>query len=162
MTGCFGDGRVSAENAAGTRKTLCTGAGYKTCRCKNQGALTQKVSEEKRYRHQKMRIYEDFGEGKLNREQYLQEKTGIAEHLEELSAQITVAKKTIEEMAVKGQVDHTEITDNQRFEEYRGQELSETMLSALIRKVIITPDGGVEIYWRYRDELLGENPAVAR
>lgn len=29
------------------------------------------------------------------------------------------------------------------------------MLSALIRKVIIAPDGGVKICWRYRDELLG-------
>ena len=111
-----------------------------------QKELTQRESEEKRYRHQKMRIYEDF----------------VAEHLEELSAQITVAKKTIEELSVKGQEDHTEITENQRFEEYRGQELSETMLSALIRKVIIAPDGGVEICWRYRDELLGEDQTAAR
>ena len=36
------------------------------------------------------------------------------------------------------------------------------MLSALIRKVIITPDGGVEICWRFRDELLGENPTAVR
>ncbi len=127
-----------------------------------QKELTQRESEEKRYRHQKMRIYEDFVEGKLSREQYLQEKVGIAEHLEELSAQITVAKKTIEELSVKGQEDHTEITEKQRFEEYRGQELSETMLSALIRKVIIAPDGGVEICWRYRDELLGEDQTAAR
>lgn len=79
-----------------------------------------KESEEKRYGHQKMRIYEDFVEGKLSREQYLQEKVGIEEHLAELSAQITVAKKTIEELSVKGQEDHTEINENQRFEEYRG------------------------------------------
>lgn len=118
-----------------------------------QKELTQKVSEEKRYSHQKLRIYEDFVEGKLSREEYLREKDGIAEYLEELSAQIIVTKKTIEELSIKGQEDNTEITENQRFEEYRGQELSETMLSALIRKVIIAPDGGVEIYWRYRDEL---------
>jgi len=79
--------------------------------------------------------------GKLNWEEYLQERYGIAERLEELSVQITVAKKTIEELSIKGQEDNTEITENQRFEEYRGQELSETMLSALIRKVIIAPDG---------------------
>lgn len=36
MTGCFGDGRVFAENAAGARKTLYAGAGYKTCRCRIQ------------------------------------------------------------------------------------------------------------------------------
>lgn len=127
-----------------------------------QKELTQKVSEEKKCRHQKIRIYEDFVEGKLSREQYLQEKAGIAEHLEELSAQIAVTKKTIEELSVKGQEDNAEITENRRFEEYRGQELSETMLSALIRKVIIAPDGGVEICWRYRDELLGENQTAAR
>lgn len=119
-----------------------------------QKELTQKVSEEKRYRHQKMRIYEDFVEGKLNREEYLRKKDDIAEHLEELSVQITVAKKAIDELSVKGQEDNTEIAENQRFEEYRGQELSETMLSALIRKVIIALDGGVEICWRYRDELM--------
>lgn len=116
-----------------------------------QNELTQKVSEEKRYSHQKLRIYEDFVEGKLSREEYLREKDSIAEHLEELSAQITVTKKTIEELSVKGQEDNTEITENQRFEEYRGQELSETMLSALIRKVIIAPDWGVEICCRFRD-----------
>lgn len=96
-----------------------------------------------------MRIYEDFVEGKLSREQYLQEKDSIAEHLEELSAQITVAKKNVEELSVKGQEDNTEITENQRFAEYRGHELSEAMLSALVHKVIIAPDGE----WRYRDEL---------
>lgn len=100
-----------------------------------------------------MSIYEDFVEGKLNREEYMREKDGIAEHLEELSAQIIAAKKAIEELSVKGQEDNTQITENQCFEEYRGQELSETILSALIRKVIIAPDGGVEICWRYRDEL---------
>lgn len=124
--------------------------------------LSQKISEEKRYKHQKMRIYEDFVEEKLSREQYLQEKDGIAEHLEELSAQITVAKKKVEELSIKGQEDNTETTDNQRFEEYRGQELSETMLSALVHKVIIAPDGGMEICWKYRDELLGENQTAAR
>lgn len=36
-----------------------------------------------------------------------------------------------------------------------------SMLSALICKVIIAPDGGVEICWRYRDELLGENQTAA-
>ena len=127
-----------------------------------QKELAQKVSEEKRYRNQKMRIYEDFVEGKLNREEYLREKYGIAEHLEELSAQIIAAKKAIEELSIKGQEDSAEIAGNQRFEEYKGQELSETMLSALIRKVIIAPDGGVEICWRYRDELFGENPAAVR
>lgn len=119
------------------------------------------VPEEKGCRHQKI-THEDIIEGKLNWEEYLREKAGIAEHLEELSAQITVAKKTIEELSVKGQEDHTEITENQRFEEYRGQELSETMLSALIRNVIIAPDGGVEICWKYRDELLGEDQTAAR
>lgn len=127
-----------------------------------QKELSQKVSEEKRNKHQKMRIYEDFAEGKLSREQYLQEKAGIAEHLEELSAQITVVKKNVEELFVKGQEDNTEITENQRFAEYRGQELSETMLSTLVHKVIIAPDGEVEICWRYRDELLGENQTAAR
>lgn len=127
-----------------------------------QKELTQKVSEEKRYRNQKMRIYEDFVEGKLSREEYLRKKEDIAEHLEELSTQITVAKKAVEELSVKGREDNIEITENQRFEEYRGQELSETMLSALVRKVIIAPDGGVEICWRYRDELLGESPAAVR
>ena len=79
-----------------------------------------------------------------------------------MSAQIIVAKKAIEELSIKGQEDNAEIAGNQRFEEYRGQELSETMLSALIRKVIIVPDGGVEICWRYRDELFGESPAAVR
>lgn len=59
------------------------------------------------------------------------------------------------------QEDNTEITGNQRFEEYKVQELSEAMLSALIRKVIIVPDGGVEICWRFKDELLGENQTAA-
>lgn len=39
-----------------------------------QKELTQRESEEKRYRYQKMRIYEDFVVGKLSREQYQQEK----------------------------------------------------------------------------------------
>ena len=51
---------------------------------------------------QDRKICKDFVEGKLSREQYLQEKAGIAEHLEELSAQIAVTKKTIEELSVKG------------------------------------------------------------
>ena len=35
IAGRFGDGRVSAENAAGARKTLCTGTGYKTIGARN-------------------------------------------------------------------------------------------------------------------------------
>ncbi len=118
-----------------------------------QKELSSASIQEKRTLEKKMRLYEDFVEGKISKEAYMSGKAEFSTRLEEIKMRIALITADIEELNTKPITGEEQSRTNEMFCEITEQELSRDLLSALVEKVIINPDGEVEICWKYMDEM---------
>lgn len=121
-----------------------------------QKELTDLSMQEKRSMERKMRLYEDFVEGKIQKDVYLQEKDLLAKELDGIKAKSSILSANIAELSNMQQKSSDESKESRLLSGFKGQELSEDMLSAFVQKVVVMPDGEIEIFWKYKDEFTNE------
>lgn len=118
-----------------------------------QKELSSVSFQEKRTLEKKMRLYEDFVEGKISKEAYMTGKADYSAKLEEIKMKTALITADIEELNRKPIAGEEQSRANNAICEVSDKELSRDMLAALVEKVIVNPDGEVEICWKYMDEL---------
>lgn len=94
------------------------------------------------------KLYEDFFEGKISREAYIEQKAALSERQEEVSQAENTVRKRINELSA----DH-----NTFVKKYKGladlDNLTAEIAADLLDRVTIWPDGRVEIELNYLDEI---------
>lgn len=121
-----------------------------------EAELSRLSFRQKRIAEENMRLYELFVEEKISKEEYLEQKTDNAALMKEYSRRTEQLTQEIQNMENQGiaqakKYEHMEPVF--AFGESEG--LTREILEALVEKIMVMPDGGVEIYWKFMDELKG-------
>ena len=100
----------------------------------------------------KMRLYEEYVEGVISKEEYASKKVGLAEQeqtalkkLELLEANLAVLNSDVD--------DTDEVAESQALiDKYLEiTELTEPLMKELFKRIVIYPDGSINIVWNFRD-----------
>ena len=100
----------------------------------------------------KMRLYEEYVEGVITKEEYSAKKVELAEQeqtalkqLELLEANLAVLNSNVD--------DKDEVVESQALiDKYLEiTELTEPLMRELFKKIIVYPDGSINIVWNFRD-----------
>lgn len=100
-----------------------------------------------------MRLYESFVEGKIDKELFLQKKGLLAENLDRWEQK----KKDLEERLKMNSVNQEERQVQEQYvQKYlEVKELDENMMKEFVKRIVVMPDGSVNIEWNYKQ--IGEN-----
>lgn len=120
--------------------------------CQREAA---KLSDKrKRVAEQKLTLYEDYVEGRITKEEYFLQKADSAALEKEYIRQQAVLDKRLKDMQ-DGQGEkmkqHKKASGLLAYEDQAL--LTREMLAALVEQIVVMPDGALEIYWKFMDEM---------
>lgn len=105
------------------------------------------ANKRKRLMDDRIRLYEDYAEGKLDKEMYLDRKQEIATLDEKYASQEQVLDEKIQNLQKDGN-ERAEQAGGKRMETCPGQELTKEILQSLVSRIVVSPGGEAEIYWK--------------
>ena len=110
-----------------------------------------KLSEEiERYQGLKLRLYEDLSDGIIDKGEYAEFRNRYSSMIADKSAALDRVKREKKEAAISGITERHWVT---LFKEYQNiAELDRRVLMALVDKILIHEEHGVEIRFKYRNE----------
>lgn len=111
-----------------------------------------KLEEEiDRYNGLKLRLYEDLSDGIINKEEYMEFRNRYTEIISQKKAALERVKREWKESSISGVTERNWVT---LFKEYENiEELNRRVLMALIDKVLVHENHGVEVIFKYKDEI---------
>lgn len=108
----------------------------------------------KRVAEQKLNLYEDYVESRITKEEYLLQKADSAALEKEYIRQQAAIDRKMQDMQ-GGQDEkirqHKKASGLLAYEEQAL--LTREMLAALVERIVVMPDGALEIYWKFMDEM---------
>ena len=119
-----------------------------------QRELVRLNDKKKRISEQRLALYEDFVEGKITKEEYLDKKAASAAQEEECTGQQAVINLKLKELQNRQEGKAGQCNQAFSLSAFKNStKLTRDMLFALVDKVVVMPDGVLEIYWKFRDEM---------
>ena len=117
----------------------------------NYEAQITKLEEEiDRCRKMKLRIYEDFTDGVINKEDYVDFKNQYESIIKDKTISLDKIRQKKDELSLSGSIDRKWVS---LFRKYKGIEvLSRRVLMSLVDKVLIYEKHRVEVFFKFRDE----------
>ena len=105
---------------------------------------------------EKMDLYEKYMSGEITKDTYLEDKRTLVEQEEQLKAQFVMAEQKQALLAERIKVSTEQITAAGRITPYHSvTKLTQGLARELIKRIVIKPNGGVQIEWNFSDELSG-------
>lgn len=105
---------------------------------------------------EKMDLYEKYMSGEITKDTYLENKRTLVEQEEQLKAQFVMAEQKQALLAERIKVSAEQITAAGRITPYHSvTKLTQGLARELIKRIVIKPNGGVQIEWNFSDELSG-------
>ena len=120
---------------------------------REQGKISNK---RKKLMDEKLWLYEQYADGKLDKEKYLAGKQDIASKDEKLAEQeegLAEKIKKLQDSGYERKEEERELPALAESDLEKG--LTRELLGCLVQKVVVKMDGGVEIYWNFMDEVNG-------
>lgn len=113
--------------------------------------LKQQIESSK---ERKMQFYEEYVTGKLTKEEFLAKKAEEIETEDASRYQLKVLEQRKDDLKTQQEKSEQVAQDDKQFQNYKNCDtLNEEMLKEFIDKVIIMPDGTINIVWNFRNEL---------
>ncbi len=116
---------------------------------------TAKLHEKrKRISEQKLALYEDYVEGRITKGEYLAQKADNAALEQEYIRKQAALEKKRQDMQSGQDIKierHKKAVPLLSYE--NDALLTREILTALVEKIVVMPDGTLEIYWRFMDEM---------
>ena len=116
-----------------------------------QNQIKNKIKESEKLQNRKVRLYEDYTEGDITRDEYELFKKNYDLQISEIQAALDNLQKEIDRFSGASNHEYNKWTEY--FREYRDfTEISREVIVKLINKIVIYEGGRLEIIFRYRDE----------
>lgn len=114
-------------------------------------AQIEKLGEEiERYQKLKLRLYEDFADGVVNKTEYMEFRNRYAKNIEEKQEAVKRLKKEMSDAALLGTGEKNWVTLFRQYENVT--ELNRRVLMSLVDKIFIYENHAIEIVFKYKDE----------
>lgn len=108
----------------------------------------------KRAAEQKLSLYEEYVEGRITKEEYLVRKADSTALEKEYIRRQAVLDKKLQKMRNGQEEKMKQHKKSSGLPAYEEQALlTRKMLAALVERIVVMPDGTLEIYWRFMDEM---------
>lgn len=100
----------------------------------------------------KMRLYEDYVEGQITKDEYTTRKAELAEQEQTALKQLELLEANLAILNARTE-DKEEVAESQALiDKYLEiTELTEPLMRELFKKIIVYPDGSINIIWNFRD-----------
>ena len=96
-------------------------------------------------------LYEKFAFGELDREEYLSEKSAVAEKKSRISIKMEELEAELQNAGADGRLENR-FTDNfSRYTEV--EELTADIIEDVLQEIVVYPDHVLHIVWNYQDDL---------
>lgn len=131
-------------------------------RIRDEAELLQKELNEcnrrvSRSQSANMKHYEDYVSGKISREEFLERKAIETQKKENAKARALLVQAKLERIPKRQMALEDDAIDLASVSQFGSIDvLTPELLKKLLKKIIVYPDGEIEIIWNFRDELLFE------
>lgn len=95
-------------------------------------------------------MYETFALGEVGKAAYLAQKAAAAQQRDSLAAKIAETEAALENMGTDGGLQNRFVLSFQKYADAR--EITNEIVSDVLKEVIVYPDGRLEIVWNYQKE----------
>lgn len=100
----------------------------------------------------KMELYEDFLGGKYTREDYLKKKSELNEKEQSAGMQIALIDEKLKAIASVHSQSEAASEEESMISKYTNiTELDDDLMRELVKKIVVYPDGSINIVWNFRD-----------
>lgn len=121
---------------------------------KDAGAMRKSLTTLKGSLEQQNRqilgMYESFATGAISKADYLATKAAVVQQRDSIAARIAELEATLENVGADGKLQNSFVSSFQKYAE--AQEITDEIVSDVLKEVFIHPDGKLEIVWNHRDE----------
>lgn len=119
-----------------------------------QRELARLSDKKKRLSEQRLTLYEGFLEGKITKAEYLAKKASTIALEEDCTGQQAVIDLKLKELQDKQENKARQCDQAFPLSAVKSStELTRDLLFTLVDKVVVMPDGALEIFWKFRDEM---------
>lgn len=109
----------------------------------------------------KMQLYEKYVSGTLSKDEYLEGKITLNDKEQQLKAEISLLEETLTRLASETPVEQTVQEEEGIVAKYSSiTELTEPLMRELIQKIIVYPNGAINIVWNFKNAIKSEDESV--
>lgn len=102
----------------------------------------------------KMQYYEDYVSGKISKEDFVLKKQEASQSEESLKLQLNIIEHDLTEYDKMIQAAVAQVSGSQKFTQYQDiAELTPELTKELVKRIVIYPDGILNIEWNFHDEI---------
>lgn len=102
----------------------------------------------------KMRLYEAYVTGDLDKDRYMKEKSGLSEREEAIKARLVLAEQEIQQLEAHEQAAQAQEESARTLVQLQDiTELTPLLAKELIKQIIVFPDETIKIDWNFSDEI---------
>ena len=113
--------------------------------------IETKQAEIEKFENRKTRLYEDFSDGDITRDEYINFNKNYGLHIDEAGAALDNLKKELANISgEKSEISNKWIKHFREYQDFT--ELTREIIVKLIYKIIVFENGKLEILFRYKDE----------
>ncbi len=107
-----------------------------------------------RFEEAKMRLYEDYVDEKITKDEYLAQKSVVSNELDDLKLRLNVSQNQLDEMEERIKTGTKYINNSAGIVRYRKiTELTPELMKELVKRIVVRPDGSIKIEWNFTNEI---------
>ena len=102
----------------------------------------------------KMELYEKYVSGSFGKEEYLDKKIALNDKEQNTKSEIAMCDETLARLSTSGDAEEVIAEEESIVTKYLGiSELTESLMRELIQKIIVYPNGAINIVWNFKNAI---------